>query len=165
MTTTWGAPAVTDKKGNGLKQLLPHGPTVQLRIGHRHGPLPSPPQAGAGLQPQAKVLPVPVSDPPLARWEQKGCRQGAASFLFVYPQTPVGIKRGNPSFIHARVWISRGRKQRWKRWTNTYICAAAASPGSPPTSELPREWACGRRTVCWYSKAVKATLAICRDAA
>lgn len=86
------------------------------------------PHTGVGLQPQTVAVPGPRH-----RQEQKGCRQRAASFLFVSPQTQEGISRGNPSFIPARAWILPSGKQRRKSRANTYICAAAASPGSRPT--------------------------------
>lgn len=134
MTTMWGAPAVTGEKGNGLKQLLFHGRTAQLRIGHTHKSRPFPPQAGGGLQPHATAPPGPsLQIPPGPGRSRRGAGKGQPHFSLSTPKHRKELTEEIPALSMHVSGYSPSSKRRWKRWANTHICAAAASPGSPPT--------------------------------
>lgn len=111
-----GAP---HKMGNSLKQLLLH------RSGRDTNCCFSSPREAAASS--------PGSPGPCTRQKQKGCRQGAASFPFVYPKHRKGLTEEIPALATHMSGYSPRSKQRQQRRSNTYICAAAASPGSPPT--------------------------------
>lgn len=129
-----GAPVIREKD-NDLKQLLLHRPTAQCQIGHRQESLPFPPQAGGWLQPQAMALPSPYHKMlPLGQAGAEGVQaRGGLISLSLPPKHQEGLTEEIPALLMHVSRYSPGSKQRWKRWANTYICAAAASPGSPPT--------------------------------
>lgn len=91
------------------------------------------PKLEEGCSPKPWLSPAPITkSPPWARQEQKGCRRGAASFLFVYPQTPEGINIGNPSFIHARVWIfPQQQTEEEETDKHLHLCSSSFSRESP----------------------------------
>lgn len=118
----WGAPAVVHgraRRGKGLKQLLLHRPQPCTQI----GAFPSP-----GAPPLSSYNKVP---PSLGgeKWVQEKDSSLPA------PCSPLGTGGINErkSQLSPCTCLDIPWWQRQTRGANTHICAAAASPGTPPT--------------------------------
>lgn len=143
MTTTWGAPAVIHEKGNGLKQLLLHGPPAQLRIGHRHKSLPFPPQAGRGLQPQAAALPGPYHNiPPGPGRSRRGAGKGQLHFSLSTPKPWKGLTEEIPALSMHVSGYSPGSRDGRDRQTLTFVQQQLLQ-GVPPLESFLRSGPAG----------------------
>lgn len=87
-----------------------------------------------GCSPDLKLSLAPVTKiPPRAGSSRRGAHKGEAHFALCIPKHRKGLTEEIPALSRHVPGYSPGSKHKWKGWTHTYICAAAASPESLPT--------------------------------